>query len=349
MTVAGPCSLLRNPTRNTTSGASAHLFVERGDARSRSRSRFRCRLCPGAPFATGLDLRPPGDPGVAAIEETLTSERIADGEYLSDLLANKRPDWEPGSRHGYHAFSLGWYESELLRRTDTEGRTVGRYFATEIAEPLDVEFYIGLPDAVPADRIAEVVGFRPVQMLTAVGGFPWRMVLALANPRSVTRRALSPFDIGTPAELNDPAYRRVEIPSGNGIGRVRDVARVYGLLAEGGGHIGIDAGTFDELTGQPDPPEGGRTDVVLKTETSYSLGYWKPWGAFEFGSPQAFGAQGAGGSFAFADPTRELGFAYAPNRMGTATLERSPGTRAAGRRGRVYGRAVTAGSVVPGR
>jgi CubicO group peptidase (beta-lactamase class C family) len=256
--------------------------------------------------------------GVAAVEETLTPERIADGEYLSALLARKRPDWDPGKRHGYHAFSLGWYESELLRRTDPQGRTLGQFFAEEVAEPLDVEFYIGLPDAVLEERVAEIVGFRPVEMVTAVGGFPWRMVLALANPRSVTSRALSPFDIGTPAELNDPAYRRLEIPSGNGIGAIRDVARVYALLAEGGDRIGLDTATYDELTGRRAPPEGGRTDVVLKTETSYSLGFWKPWGAFEFGSPQAFGAQGAGGSFAFADPTRELGFAYAPNRMGTA-------------------------------
>lgn len=256
--------------------------------------------------------------GVAAVGETLTPERIADRERLSELLAGKRPDWEPGERHGYHAFSLGWYESELLRRTDPEGRTLGRFFASEIAEPLDVEFYIGLPEAVAAERVAEVVGFHPIRMLTAVGGFPWRMVLALANPRSVTTRALSPFDIRSPAELNDPAYRRVEIPSGNGIGRVRDVARLYGLLAAGGDRIGIGTGTYDELTRRATPPPGGRTDVVLKTETSYSLGYWKPFEAFAFGSPRAFGAQGAGGSFAFADPARTLGFAYAPNRMGTA-------------------------------
>jgi CubicO group peptidase (beta-lactamase class C family) len=90
------------------------------------------------------------------------------------------------------------------------------------------------------------------------------------------------------------------IPAGNGIGRVRDIAKLYG-----------------ELATTPDPPSGGPRDAVLKTETAYSLGYWKPFDGFAFGSPSAFGAQGAGGSFAFADPERDLGFAYAPNKMGT--------------------------------
>jgi CubicO group peptidase (beta-lactamase class C family) len=150
-----------------------------------------------------------------------------------------------------------------------------------------------------------------------MGSFPPRLLLSLANPWSLTSRSLSPFDTSTPAELNDPAWRRLEIPAGNGIGRVRDIAKLYGALATGGERVGIDDATYDELTARPGTPPAGRTDAVLKTETSYSLGYCKPFDGFAFGSDAAFGAPGAGGSFAFADPDRNLGFAYAPNRMGT--------------------------------
>jgi CubicO group peptidase (beta-lactamase class C family) len=256
--------------------------------------------------------------GVAAIEQTLTPECIADREGLMAQLAAKAPDWTPGTRHGYHAWSLGWYESELLRRTDTKGRTLGRYFAEEIAAPLDLEFHIGLPPHVEDARVAAIQGFHPIQMATSLGQFPWRMVVALANPWSVTTRALSPFKMRTPADLNDPTFRAQEIPGGGGIGQVRDLAKLYGLLASDPSAVGLDATTHAALTAPPDPPTGGRHDVVLKTDTAYSLGYWKPFDGFAFGPPQAFGAPGAGGAFAFADPARALGFAYAPNRMGTA-------------------------------
>lgn len=256
--------------------------------------------------------------GVAAIDATLTPERIANRAGLMAQLAKKKPDWTPGTRHGYHAWSLGWYESELLRHADPHGRTLGTYFAEEIAAPLDLTFYIGLPPRVKEARVAEIQGFHPIQMMTSIGQFPWRMVAALANPWSVTTRALSPFDMRTPAELNDPAYRTLEIPGGNGIGQVRDVAKLYGLLAAEPSAVGLDASTVAQLNAPPAPPEMGRYDVVLKTDTSYALGYWKPFEDFPFGSSQAFGAPGAGGAFAFADPARQFGFAYAPNRMGTA-------------------------------
>jgi CubicO group peptidase (beta-lactamase class C family) len=166
--------------------------------------------------------------------------------------------------------------------------------------------------------VAEIQPFSPWQMLAGVGQFPWRMLAALANPWSNTSRALSPFAMSTPAELNDVAYRSLEIPGGGGIGQVRDVARLYSLLATDPQSLGVDDDTRALLSAGPEWPSGGSYDVILKTNTAYALGYWKPFRGFAFGSPQAFGAPGAGGAFAFADPACGVGFAYAPNRMGTA-------------------------------
>jgi CubicO group peptidase (beta-lactamase class C family) len=253
--------------------------------------------------------------GVAGIEETLTPARIADREGLVDLLARKAPDWDPGTRHGYHAWSLGWYESELLRRVDPQSRTLGQYLREELAEPLAADIYVGLPADVSPARVAEMQSFGPLDLLRSVRSFPPGMLLGLANPWSLTTRAMSPFDVSTPAELNRPAYRRLEIPAGNGICRVRDLARFYAALADPDGPL--DAETRDALTAPATPPTGGTRDLILHTDTSYSLGFWKPFDGFRFGSPAAFGAPGAGGSFAFADPDRDLAFAYAPNRMGT--------------------------------
>jgi CubicO group peptidase (beta-lactamase class C family) len=254
--------------------------------------------------------------GLAAVGRNLTPADVADRDSLVDRLAANAPDWEPGTRHGYHAWSLGWYEDELLRRTDPDGRTLGAYVAEELFESLGETFYIGVPESAD-DRVAHVEPFGPLEALRNLRTFPPRMLLGLANPFSIPARAMNPFDISTPAELNAPEWRRLDIPAGNGVGTARALARLYGALATDGGSLGIDCETLDALTDPGIPPTRGRRDVVLGTDTSYSLGYWKPFEGFAFGSDAAFGAPGAGGSFAFADPRRELGFAYTPNRMRT--------------------------------
>jgi CubicO group peptidase (beta-lactamase class C family) len=256
--------------------------------------------------------------GLAAIDGKLTPEDIADQETLLDRLAEKAPDWTPGTRHGYHAWSLGWYESGLLRRVDPEGRTLGRYFAEEIAAPHGIDFHFGLSEDNTAAPASDIIGFGIPDALGAIGGFPWRMLAALANPWSTTSRALSPFAMRSPAELNDPSWRALEIPAGVGIGQVRDVAKLFGILAAEPEPLGLDATAAAQLAARPPEPSGGATDMVLKTETAYNLGFWKPTERFAFGSESAFGATGAGGAFGFADPETGLGFAYAPNRLGTA-------------------------------
>lgn len=252
--------------------------------------------------------------GLAALDERLSPERIADREYLSELLARKRPDWHSGTRHGYHGITLGWYMSELLRHTD--GRTLGQYFAEEIAEPLNLQFHIGLQDDESQPPIAELDDFHPLALLLNLNKMPLRFIAAFLNPRSITHRAVNCLDTRRPSDLNAPSFRAVEIPSANGIGTIRSIAKVYGDLASGGNDLGIDERTIEEMSSIPTAPSGGRKDVVIKVETAYSMGYSKPYGDFQFGSStSSFGTPGTGGSFAFADPDAEIGFAYAPNRL----------------------------------
>ncbi len=53
--------------------------------------------------------------GPCAIDQPLTIATLAEPGALAAALARQRPAWEPGTRHGYHLSSLGFYESELLR------------------------------------------------------------------------------------------------------------------------------------------------------------------------------------------------------------------------------------------
>lgn len=255
--------------------------------------------------------------GLPVVDEPLDHRSLADFDGLAATIAGQAPVWEPGTRHGYHGLSLGWYEGELIRRIDPEHRTLGRFFAEEIAAPLGLEFYFGLPDEVPTERLAPIQASRTLRTLLQLRNLPRGMVLGFARRGSLTARAFSNPKLRGPADLDSPRYRAIEFPAGGGIGRVSSIARAYGALASGGAELGMSRETMEELRRPPVPPSGGDHDLVLRVPTAYSLGFVRPSRHFRFGSgPSAFGHPGAGGSFAFADPERQVGFAYAPNRLG---------------------------------
>jgi CubicO group peptidase (beta-lactamase class C family) len=257
--------------------------------------------------------------GLAAIDRPLAIEDLADLDVMAVALAEQKPAWVPGTRQGYHGISLGWYEGELIRRVDPQHRSLGRFFADEIAEPLEAEFYIGLPDTVDADRVATIHGYKPSEMIRHINVMPLRFVLGYGNPRSITFRAFSnPKILGVLDNYNRADVRRLELPAANGTGRVTAVAKLYGDAATGGTKLGLGAQTLAALEQAATPPSGGLHDVVLRIDTLFSLGYVKSFPRFRFGTAagKAFGTPGAGGSFGFADPDAGIGFCYAMNRSG---------------------------------
>jgi CubicO group peptidase (beta-lactamase class C family) len=255
--------------------------------------------------------------GLSGIDAPLNARALADLDGLASVLAEQKPAWEPGTRQGYHALTIGWYESALLRRVDPLGRPLGRFFAEEVAAPLGLEFYFGLPPDLPPSRVARIKGASIPSMLAHVRTMPPGMMASFLRPRSHTARAFGNPRMRSPADLDKPAYRAVEIPAGGGIGQVRSIARAYADLAAGGPELGLSERTLEELTAPPRPPSGNPRDLVLWVPAAYSLGFVRPTGDFLFGRGQrSLGHPGAGGSFGFADPDAGVGFAYAPNRLG---------------------------------
>ena len=262
----------------------------------------------------------PTRPACALIDERLELADLLDLDRVATVIAAQKPAWEPGTRHGYHGITLGWYEGELIRRVDPQHRTLGRFFADEIAAPLELDFHIGLPDDVPPSRVARIDGYRPPEMLLHLHEFPPRFVLGFLNPRSLTYRTFgNPRITGLLNEYNRRELQRAEIPAANGIGTPRSVARAYGEFATGGAALGLTPETLDALKRPAVAPSGGRVDLVLHIESVFSLGYVKPFPRFVFGSSAglAFGTPGAGGSFGFADPDvrRRLRLRHEPHRL----------------------------------
>src|SRR3989440_7203263 len=130
--------------------------------------------------------------GLCAIEEPLDAQKLRDLDAVAAAIAVERPAWEPGTRHGYHALSLGFYEGELIRRVDPARRSLGRFFAEEIAAPLGrLAVYFGLPEDMPKERLARIERIGPLQAVPQLRHLPRRMVLAFANPRSVSARTFA--------------------------------------------------------------------------------------------------------------------------------------------------------------
>lgn len=248
--------------------------------------------------------------GLVLLDEKLSVEKLADLDYVARVVARQKPAWPPGTRHGYHTLTIGLCMQELIRRVDPGHRTLGRFFHDEIAKPLGLEFYIGLPQEIPGDRIASLKTLSMTRGLLALRYTPFAVTMKMIAPGSLLRRSF----VGTNLDWTDRHSYEVEVPAGNGVGTARAIARAYSAFAEGGAEIGITPATFARVTALP--VVHGDKDVVLGVPSYFSLGFLRPGPTGLFGSSQrAFGAPGAGGSFAFADPDARLGYAYVMNKL----------------------------------
>lgn len=260
--------------------------------------------------------------GVPVVDVPLEIADLADLDLVAAALALQRPMWEPGTRYGYHAITLGWYEAELLRRVDPAARSLGRFLAEEVTDPLGATFFIGVPDGFDLARRATIHGRGPYESLLHLHELPPQFLLALLSPSGLFRRAFSnPRDLLVDTNYNRPDVLAVEIPAGNGLGEPRAVAAIYGAAASGG--LGLAEHTLAELSRPAEPPPGGAVDLVLRVPAAYAFGCFKPTADFPFGGSGnlAFGTPGSGGSFGLADPETQIGYCYAPNRLGFGLVD----------------------------
>ena len=252
--------------------------------------------------------------GLYALDEPVDRSIVADLDRLAVVLARQKPAWEPGTRQAYHAITLGFYESELLRRIDPRHRSLGQFFQDEIATPLGLDVYIKLPEEIPNSRLATITQPRLIDRLL---GFPLRFTLEVMNRRSRIVRALRGSEL--PHDEQRIYARNLEIPSGGAVGTARAIAGAYSVFATGGRELGLRKETLNQLMAPAIRPTHGFYDECLKSDgIPFSLGFMKSTPALSFSSASSFGSPGAGGSLGFADPAFGVGYAYVTSQMGTA-------------------------------
>jgi CubicO group peptidase (beta-lactamase class C family) len=225
--------------------------------------------------------------GVPGLKPPFPAEELLDQGALAERLAAEPAFWPPGTRIAYHGHTFGVICGELIRRID--GRSAGRFVAEEVAEPLGLEFWIGLQEELEP-RVASLV---------AAPGYGFA---SYAEQPALPLEAI--YGSGT-LDWNDPLVHRAEIPSGNGIGSARALARLYGSpLLQGAPIEELSRGTC-VVTGRPYAFGPG---FELWTE----LGRLGP-------ARDAFGHTGSGGSTHGAWPSLRTGFSYAPSELRSET------------------------------
>jgi CubicO group peptidase (beta-lactamase class C family) len=85
----------------------------------------------------------------------VTLAQMLDWDFVTTRLAPNFPDWEPGTKHGYHAVTYGWLAGELVRRVDPAHRRISTFFAEEISDPLGAEFYAATIGRVDGIRLID--------------------------------------------------------------------------------------------------------------------------------------------------------------------------------------------------
>ncbi|AGA28458.1 EstA family serine hydrolase [Singulisphaera acidiphila] len=266
--------------------------------------------------------------GLPYVDTPVTFEEACAWDPLIRALEVQKPLWTPGTEHLYHAMTYGFLVGEVIRRIT--GRSPGTFFAEEIAQPLGLSAWIGLPEEVEP-RIAriEAAPFPYKSMEDLAPDFAKLMGLDLAvavtlvkdvyGPGSAFMKAGAVGDV-TGENVLSRAYRAAEFPGANMFANAHSIARMYAAtVSDVDGIRLLQPDTVAAMTvAQTDRTRmhGAPPELLPATKNLFnmSLGFVRsaPPVMSMFG-PASFGHPGSGGSLGAADPESRVGFGYVPN------------------------------------
>ncbi len=250
--------------------------------------------------------------GLAAIDAQLSRTEVLSVTPVVKALEAQAPLWAFGDGHGYHALTYGWLVGELITRIDPAGRRINQFIQEEIAGPLDVDFWIGLPEA-EEHRTAKLLDQPPPATQEEI-----EMMLAVLGPGTMGFRALTldgamVSDAGFAPVWNSRENHASEIPAANGITTARSLAAIYGAtVAEVGGTRLLNPDTVADMTAE----QVRGPDKTLVSDSRFGTGFMLTGEFTPLLNEGSFGHAGAGGSLGYADPETGIGYGYVMNQMG---------------------------------
>ena len=241
---------------------------------------------------------------------------LLDWEKCTAALAAMAPLWPPGTAYMYHAVTYGYLVGEVIRRVT--GKMPGRFFADEIAGPLGLSLWIGLPQA-QEHRVAPHFSRRPAMTLEQ-----WTMLfkgLGIDLDDRVAQTMLH-MVVGTGeaiALINSPQGHAAEIPAANMIGDAASLARMYAATI--GAVDGVRLLKPETVARAMRPQIEGLTapgafaKLPSPSPLRYGLGYQLTRAFAPMLGEGSFGHDGAGGRIGFAHPGSGIAVGYVCNNM----------------------------------
>jgi CubicO group peptidase (beta-lactamase class C family) len=240
--------------------------------------------------------------GLSGFPDKMDPALWFDWDAICARLAAMPPLWPPGTASGYHPITFGYLAGEIFRRVD--GRSLGAALRDDVAGPLDLDLWIGLPDS-EHDRVAEV-----------------RRPSAMPDLGEITRIKRLAFleKWSSPGGVDEADWRRAEIPSVNGHATAPALARLMSALACDGA-IGEARALAPGTAARAAQRRIIGPDLVLPFDLAWASGFLRNEGLGIYGPGVAtVGHSGWGGSCCFADPERGLSGAYVMNRQSSALI-----------------------------
>jgi CubicO group peptidase (beta-lactamase class C family) len=259
---------------------------------------------------------------------------VLDYEGVIRALEAQAPLWLPGTGHGYHARTFGFLLDELTRRI--AGKTLSDYWQENFARPLELDFWIGLPQN-ENSRVAMIYAAK-----SGKPPEPAQFYRDLVTPGTLARKTFtSPYGLNVISKMNDPHIRTQPNVSFGGIGSASALAKFYSMLANGGELDGQSFFSQETIERMITTLTDG-VDRVFQIPTAFSAGFMKDSQEAAVSAPPSekkrienrpslitrlfgpsrtsFGHPGAGGAHAFADPENKIAFAYVMNQMEQSVL-----------------------------
>jgi CubicO group peptidase (beta-lactamase class C family) len=259
--------------------------------------------------------------GLAGVREPVPAGAFFDWSVMTGILERAEPLWAPGTRHGYHGLTFGFLVGEVVRRVS--GRPLARFFAEEVAGPLELEFWLSLPEE-HETRVAPTI---PPDLTRPGTLVPSMYTVAMTDPSSVPGlMVLNTGGYMVPDAFNSRAAHESTIGALGGITNARGLAGMYRPLALGGTFADVQLVRAGQVAVMGRTSSACSVDAAVLVPTRFAHGFVKTIDNHHLPandeegvllSEEAFGHSGMGGALGFADPRAKLSFGYAMNQQGT--------------------------------